>query len=114
MENPKCRVRIKIWIETEDGDTLFGEGQISVLEAIEKEGSINAAARSLKMGYRSMWGRLKKLEQRIGQPLLIRRKGGQTGGESILTPEAGAMITSFRNLKRRIEDASTKIFEEEW
>ncbi len=114
MENPKRRVRIKIWIETEDGDTLFGEGQISVLEAIEKEGSINAAARSLKMGYRSMWGRLKKLEQRIGQPLLIRRKGGRIGGESILTPEAGAMIKSFRNVKRRIEGASTTIFEEEW
>ncbi|MFA5906548.1 MAG: LysR family transcriptional regulator, partial [Desulfobacula sp.] len=92
MENKHLKVRMRIWIEADTGETLYGEGQISILEAIEKEGSINAAAKSLGMGYRSMWGRLKKIEQRIGSPLLVRRKGGVSGGESVLTPEAKLMI----------------------
>lgn len=109
MENTHLKVRMRIWIEADTGETLFGEGQISILEAIEKEGSINAAAKSLGMGYRSMWGRLKKIEQRIGTPLLVRRKGGVSGGESVLTPEAKLMIEKFRQLQQQINDAAKEI-----
>ena len=109
MENKNLKIRMKIWIEAETGETLFGEGQILILEVIEKEGSINAAAKSLGMGYRSMWGRLKKIEQRIGIPLLVRRKGGASGGESVLTPEAKIMIEKFRQLQQQINDAAKAI-----
>jgi molybdate transport system regulatory protein len=109
MENTHFKVRMRVWIETETGETLYGEGQIGILEAIEKEGSINAAAKSLGMGYRSMWGRLKKIEQRIGTPLLVRRKGGVLGGESVLTSEAKLMIEKFRKLQQQINDAAKEI-----
>ena len=111
MENQNFKVCMRIWIECETGETLFGEGQITILEAIEKEGSINAAAKSLGMGYRSMWGRLKKIEQRMGTPLLIRRKGGISGGESVLTPEAKLMIEKFRQLQRNLNQAAGKIYD---
>lgn len=110
MENKKLRVRIKVWIECETGETVFGEGQLSILEAIEKNGSINAAAKSMGMGYRSMWGRLKKIEQRMGRPLLIRQKGGASGGRSILTPEAKAVVDQFRQLRQQLNDMSQKIY----
>ncbi len=110
MENKNLKVRMRIWIEAETGETLFGEGQIGILEAIEKEGSINAAAKSLGMGYRSMWGRLKKIEQRIGTPLLVRRKGGAFGGESVLTSEAKIMMEKFRQLQQQINDAAKEIY----
>lgn len=109
MENKNLNVRMRIWIEADTGETLYGEGQIGILEAIEKEGSINAAAKSLGMGYRSMWGRLKKIEQRIGTPLLVRRKGGVSGGESVLTPEAKVMIEKFRQLQQKINDVAKEI-----
>ena len=109
MENPNIIVRMRIWIESETGETLYGEGQICILEAIEKEGSINAAAKSMGMGYRSMWGRLKKLEKRIGTPLLIRRKGGAFGGETILTIEAKRMIEKFRQLQQNLNTSAEKI-----
>ncbi|NOX32224.1 MAG: hypothetical protein GXP56_00590 [Deltaproteobacteria bacterium] len=56
------------------------------------------------MGYRSMWGRLKKIEQRIEKPLLIRRKGGASGDKSVLTPDAKIMVEQFRKFKLRVED----------
>nr|NJM01722.1 LysR family transcriptional regulator [Desulfobacula sp.] len=111
MEKQNLKVRMRIWLEYEAGETLFGEGQITILEAIEKQGSINAAAKSLGMGYRSMWGRLKKIEQRMGLHLLIRRKGGVSGGESVLTPEAKLMIEKFRALQQDLNRAAEKIYD---
>ena len=112
MENTHFKVRMRVWIEAETGETLYGEGQIGILEAIEKEGSINAAAKSLGMGYRSMWGRLKKIEKRIGTPLLVRQKGGISGGKSTLTSEAIIMIKNFRKLQMQLNDISQKIYTE--
>lgn len=112
MENSNIRVRIKVWIECETGETLFGEGQYRILEAIERKGSISGAAKSMRMGYRSMWGRLKKIEQRMGKPLLIRQKGGASGGQSILTPDAKVMVDRFKQLQERLNDVSGKVFEE--
>ena len=108
MENKNIKVCIKVWIECETGETLFGEGQLRTLEAIENKGSISAAAKSMGMGYRSMWGRLKKIEQRMGRPLLIRQKGGASGGQSILTPEAKVMVDQFKQLQQQISDMSEK------
>ncbi|MDA8135684.1 MAG: LysR family transcriptional regulator [Desulfobacteraceae bacterium] len=112
MEKQNLKVRMRIWLESETGETLFGEGQITILEAIEREGSINAAAKSLGMGYRSMWGRLKKIEERIGTPLLIRRKGGVSGGQSVLTAEAKLMVEKFRELQQDLNRAAEKIYDQ--
>jgi molybdate transport system regulatory protein len=109
MEKQNLKIRMRLWIECETGETLFGEGQITILEAIEKQGSINAAAKSLGMGYRSMWGRLKKIEERIGTPLLIRRKGGASGGQSVLTAEAKRMVEKFRQLQQNLHETAEKI-----
>jgi molybdate transport system regulatory protein len=59
-----------------------------------------------------MWGRLKKIEQRMGKPLLIRQKGGASGGQSILTPDAKVMVDQFKQLQERLNDVSGKVFKE--
>jgi len=110
MGGTQHKLRIKIWIERETGDSIFGEGQMHILETIRDQGSINAAAKALGMGYRSMWGRLRKMEKRLGKPLLERHKGGAAGGHSDLTPEAVEMIDKFKRLQQEITDASETIF----
>jgi len=110
MDETQQKLRIKIWIECDNGDTIFGEGQMHILETIREQGSINAAAKALGMGYRSMWGRLRKMEKRLGKPLLIRCKGGVAGGQSTLTPEAEKMIDKFKRLRQAITDTSEAVF----
>jgi len=112
MGNTHEKLRIKLWIECDTGDSIFGEGQMCILETIQEKGSINAAAKALKMGYRSMWGRLRKMEKRLGNPLLERHKGGAEGGHSDLTPEALEMIEKFRRLRLEITEASESIFKQ--
>ena len=76
MGKNQKKVHVKVWIEDDAGETFFGAGQLKILEAINRTGSISAAAKEMKMGYRSMWGKLKKIEERIGRPVLVRKKGG--------------------------------------
>ena len=110
MKNHKHSVHTKIWIEDEQGDTVFGAGQLKILEVIDAEGSISAAAKAMNMGYRSMWGKLRKIEERTGKPVLIRKKGGAAGGNSVLTPEAKIMVEKFRQLQHEINEKAAKIF----
>ncbi len=91
-----------MWIEDNQGETVFGAGQLKILETIDKEGSISAAAKKMKMGYRSMWGKLKKIEQRLGKQILIRKKGGPSGGTSVLTDDAKILVKKFRFLQQKI------------
>lgn len=95
-------IHTKIWIEDDQGQTVFGAGQLKILEIIDNEGSISAAAKKMKMGYRSMWGKLKKMEQRLGKQVLIRKKGGISGGASVLTSEAKILVEKFRYLQQKI------------
>ena len=48
---------------------------IDLLQAVAQAGSISAAARSLKLSYRHVWGELKRYEALLGHALIIWEKG---------------------------------------
>lgn len=95
------RVCVKVWIE-EGGEPVFGEGRARLLEEIERTGSISAAARSLGMSYRHAWDHVKKMETRLGQPLVARRSGGHAGGGSRLTAFGKRMLRDFARLRQDV------------
>lgn len=103
-------VKTKIWLEDDDGRTIIGFGLLSALDAIEEAGSMNAAAKKMKMGYRSLWGKIKKAEDRIGRPLLMKQVGGAAGGHSDLMPFARDLVDKFRLLNKQVEESVDKIF----
>ena len=105
-------VKSKLWIEDENGEAVFGEGRLRILEAIEKHGSIHAAAHELQMSYRALWGKIQTTERRLGQLLLQRKTGGIKGGGSALTPFARLIIERFRKLKGMTEKAMDGFFED--
>jgi len=92
---PALRFRAKGWLELE-GRVVAGEGRISLLESIQREGSITAAARAEGMSYRHAWGQIKRMESVVGQPLVISQPGGRSGGRSQLTSTGLALIRAFR------------------
>ena len=51
------RIRSKIWLEV-DGKPFLGDGRHRLLWAVQRNGSINAAARELEMSYRKVWSQL--------------------------------------------------------
>jgi molybdate transport system regulatory protein len=102
----------KMWIEDENGEAVFGEGRLRILEAIEKHGSIHAAAQELQMSYRALWGKIQTTERRLGQSLLERKTGGVKGGGSALTPFAKQIIERFKKFKSLTETAMDGFFED--
>lgn len=91
-------LRAKIWIEQE-GELVFGRGRAELLEAIDSAGSISAAAQKTGMSYRHAWAMLKASEQRTGQPLLRRSRGGPGGGGTRLTEHARSLLRAFRSIE---------------
>ena len=102
--------RSKIWLQDQSGEVIFGFGRVRILEAIEKHGSINAAAKELKMGYRAVWARISATENRLGKKLLVRQAGGSAGGGSQLTPLAKDLVKNFKKVQMSVETMTDELF----
>lgn len=97
---PVLRFRMRIT----DGDAIaVGPGKIALLEAIEKTGSITAAAKSLEMSYRRAWLLLDELNGSLRKPAVDSAKGGQHGGGSALTDEGRQLIDLYRRIESTAE-----------
>nr|WP_233252002.1 substrate-binding domain-containing protein [Limnohabitans sp. Jir72] len=48
---------------------------MDMLQAVRESGSIGAAAKSMQLSYRHVWGELKRWEQVLDQPLILWEKG---------------------------------------
>ena len=104
------RIRTKVWIEDDQGRVIFGGGRECMLEAIERLGSMNKAAKELKMSYRALWGRIKSTEERLGREILVTKPGGGRECGSSLTPTGQKLLESYRRLKKRILKISDQEF----
>ena len=96
------KVRSKIWIDDDQGRVIFGTGRVRMLEAIDRLGSMNKAAKELNMSYRALWGRIKSTEERIGAKVLVTKPGGGKGCGSALTPTGKRLLENYKRLKERI------------
>lgn len=92
----------KLWLEKEE-ESVAGEGRIKLLEAIEKEGSLNKAAKSMDMSYRHAWGIIKKLEERLGFDVVKSLKGGKGGGGTVLTEEGQEIVKKYKWMNEALE-----------
>ena len=98
----KLKLSFKFWIEC-DGKPALGEGGAKILEAIEKEKSIQTAARELSMSYRYVWNYLKKIEKVIGEPVVEKHRGGKSGGGSTTLNRTGRnLLKEYMHLKEKL------------
>lgn len=110
-ERRTVRVKSKVWLEDPQGRIIFGLGRMRILRSIQKCGSLNAAAKDLKMSYRAVWGKIKVTEDALGQPLLVKSQGGRTGGGSTLTPYAHTLLDRYLAFSRIIDTQADDLFE---
>jgi molybdate transport system regulatory protein len=93
------RIKSRIWIEA-DGDTLLGEGRVSLLKAIESTGSLSKAAKSLKMSYKKAWSLIDAVNKRAEHPVIVMSTGGKGGGGATLTPYGKSLINTFETINK--------------
>lgn len=79
----------------------MGPGKADLLQAIERTGSISAAAREMDMSYRRAWMLVDVMNHCFREPLVTTETGGQRGG--------GARVTEFgREVLQRYLDMEAK------
>jgi molybdate transport system regulatory protein len=100
-------IRSKIWVEDANGKVVFGLGRYRILEAVQRLGSLQAAAQELKMSYRAIWARIRATEERLGKPLLVRDPQG-----SRLTPLGETLLKQFHRLLKIVETESDDVYED--
>ncbi len=102
--------KIKVWIEDERQNLLFGGGKTQVLEFIGQTGSIKEAAERVGMNYKKAWNHVKILQENIQDELVVVNKG--SGGGTKLTPKAQELIEAYKTLRDDVNSYAIKRFEE--
>ena len=99
----KLDYRFKLWMVNENNEAVFGDGLARLLEEIERHHSVLEAAKNLGMSYRYALHRISLAEERLGESLVTRVRGGAKGGGS-------SEVTTFgKNLTQRYRNAQAKL-----
>ena len=100
------RLRSRQWIVDEEGKIIIGEGRKTILENIEKTGSINQTAKIMKMSYKGVWSKIKATENAMKVRIVDsdRKRGSR------LTKEGKELLEKYALLKKGCVEADDMIF----
>ena len=94
------RINGRIWLE-KDGELYLGWGRIILLQRINELGSIAAAARSMKLGYRNAWLWIESMNRLAPEPLVVKEAGGEKGGYARVTEAGLKAIEQYKELRHK-------------
>ncbi len=103
-------IKSRFWIETKEG-TFLGDGKVKLLQSIQINGSISAAARDLGISYRKAWKMIDVMNSQATKPLVERQIGGKKGGGTQVTQNGLDAIQTFLALKKKCADFMDTEFE---
>ena len=93
------KIKSRIWIEAGD-NVLVGEGRVTLLKAIETEGSLSKAAKSIGMSYKKAWTLVDSVNKSAKEAVVTKTVGGQKGGGTIITPYGKRLIQAFDTINK--------------
>lgn len=99
-------IRLAVKSETSDSNSQFGRGIANLCLGVREKGSLNAAAKSMKMAYSKAWRIIKETESALDMQLLDR--DGAHG--STLTDEGNKLLDAYLEIDEKLQ----KIAEEEF
>jgi molybdate transport system regulatory protein len=83
-----------------DDTRQIGHGKIRLLELIDREGSISAAARAIDMSYRRAWLLVDEVNRTFSEPVIETQLGGRGGGRAKLTTFGRALVQVYRSVEK--------------
>ena len=102
----ELRLRSSQWIVDENNNIIIGEGRAKILEHIDRTGSMNQAAKLMKMSYKAVWSKIKTTERHMNACIVhTDRKEG-----SRLSHEGKELLKKYKLLKAQCMSADDKIF----
>ncbi len=75
-----------------------------LLERIDEYGSIAAAARSMRLGYRNAWLWVEAMNRLAPVPLIEKATGGAGGRHAVLTDEGRKVLNDYKKLQAEFQE----------
>lgn len=102
-------LKYEMWLETVDKSRILdGEG-FDLLLDLEQTGSLTSSARNLRMSYRKAWGLLRDVELHLGFNLTEKRRGGASGGRTLLSEKGRQLVRAYNSLRHETDIAMKSI-----
>jgi len=99
-------VRLSIANSADESGSLFGPGVASLCLGVRELGSLNAAAKDMKMAYSKAWRIMKETEASLGMQLLNR--DGAHG--STLTESGDKLLDTYLAIEKRLKKVASDEF----
>ena len=104
------RINGRIWLETTFDMTterFMGIGRMELLHHIQQTGSINQAAKAMRMSYKRAWELVHSMNTLSDFPLVTTQTGGEKGGGATVTTEGEKYLAHYRALHERFQQFLT-------
>ena len=98
----------KLAVGTELGGWV-GDTRISLLENIDKLGSISQAAKAVSISYKTAWDAVDEMNNLAEQPLVASTIGGRQGGGTRLTEYGAQLVAMYRALAEEYQEALDRV-----
>ena len=99
-------VRLAVKSEEADSNSQFGRGVANLCLGVRELGSLNAAAKDMKMAYSKAWRIIKETEAALGMQLLDR--DGAHG--STLTKDGDKLLDTYLEIDAKLQAIAEEEF----
>lgn len=91
-------------------EAFFGPGPARLFRQVQAHASLHRAAAAMEMSYSKAWRMVRNVELALGEPMLIRTRGGNDGGGSTLTAAAEALLAAYEAFETDVRAEVDRLF----
>jgi len=84
---------------------LLSSGRAKMLKLIDETGSLTKSASKMKMSYRHAWGIIQKINDAVGEDVVVSERGGREGGKTVLTETGKKILKIYLEKEKMVEKA---------
>lgn len=107
--NIKPAIKLSLVNSVSSSRAVLGRGVVELLLNVERDGSLNKAAKDMKMSYSKAWKLITRTEETLGIKLLIKKRPSgsklTTDGKKLAT----VYLDLFDKLQKNAEDQFQKL-----
>ncbi|HZZ30269.1 MAG TPA: LysR family transcriptional regulator, partial [Pirellulales bacterium] len=103
-------IGVRVWIQR-DGKAVLGQGRAELLDAIGRQHSITAAAKTVGISYRKAWNMIQEINQAAGEALVESAVGGVKGGGAQLTERGRLAVDIYGQLHQALHESAAGVLE---
>lgn len=108
------KMKVKIWIEDNNNNLVFGDGKNEIINCIDKTGSIEEVSKQLNMPEDKVFRHLQILEDNNQEEMVLCIKGLKKNSKPsyILTADAREILQTYQIYQYDVRKFAKKKFEE--